>query len=75
MSDIISENIQDNNNQNLVEVEELWKDIPNHESLYEISNHARIRNKKTGKILKNFVTVGKYQNKKQYTIRKLMGEV
>ena len=31
---------------------EEWKDIPGYEGLYEVSNLGRIRNKKTGRILK-----------------------
>ena len=36
---------------------EYWLDIPNYEG-YQVSNHGRVRNKKTGKILKPYLTRG-----------------
>ena len=32
-------------------MEEIWKDIPNYEGLYQVSNLGNVRNKKTKKHL------------------------
>ena len=34
---------------------ELWKDIPNYEGYYQVSNQGRVKNSKTNYILKNWV--------------------
>ena len=40
---------------------EVWKDIPNYEGLYQVSNLGNVRNKKTKKYLyKNFNNVNNY---------------
>lgn len=36
-------------------MEEVWRDIKGFEGKYEVSNYGRVRNKKTGKILKPFI--------------------
>lgn len=36
----------------LIIVMEIWKDIEGYEDLYEVSDEGRVRNKKTGRILK-----------------------
>lgn len=49
---------------------EIWKPIRNYEGLYEISNIGRVRNVKTGRILKfkmneGYYRVGLFKNNKQ----------
>lgn len=61
-------------------MKEIWKDIPNYESLYQASNLGKIRNKKTNKILKQnnhesgYLRIGLFKNGKEikYYIQVLM---
>ena len=58
-----------------------WKDIKGYESLYQVSNNGKVRNKKTGKILKAGISGGYYmvalsKNNRahSYTVHKLVME-
>lgn len=37
---------------------EIWRDIKDYEGLYQVSNLGRVRNTKTGKVLKPFIASG-----------------
>ena len=39
---------------------EKWQDIKGYESLYQVSNNGKVRNKQTGKILKAGISGGYY---------------
>ncbi len=41
-------------------MEEVWKDIPDYEGFYEVSNYCRIRNKKSGRIRQPYLTSNYY---------------
>lgn len=67
-------------------MQEIWKDIPNYEGLYQISNKGRVKNTKTNKILSTYlssykndnhtkyykVDLSKNKKKKKYYIHRLM---
>ncbi len=60
---------------------EIWKPVRNYESLYEISNIGRVRNVKTGRILKykideGYYRVGLFKNNRQilYLVHRLVAE-
>lgn len=62
-------------------MEEIWKEIPNFEGLYEASNLGRIRSFKTKKIKKQRYTVKKYlqvnlykKEEKTYRVHRLIAE-
>lgn len=62
-------------------MEEIWKDIPNYEGLYQVSNLGRIRNAKTKKIKNQRNTYKKYlqvdlfnKNQKTYRVHRLVAE-
>jgi len=42
------------------ETEVVWKDIPNYEGSYQISNDGRVLNIKTNRLLKGFPKTGGY---------------
>jgi hypothetical protein len=45
----------------LIFMEEIWKDIQGYEGLYQVSNQARIRGLKSGKIKKQRIDIGYYR--------------
>lgn len=66
-------------------IEEVWKDVVGYESKFEISNFARFKNKKTGRILKQCTSKngykvvstrpnGKYGKYKLFRIHRVVAE-
>ena len=60
---------------------EKWEDIKGYESLYQVSNNGKVRNKQTGKILKAGISGGYYMvalsknnQAHSYTVHKLVME-
>ena len=53
-------------------MQEIWKDIPNYEGLYQISNKGRVKNTKTNKILSTYLSSYKNDNHTKYYIHRLM---
>lgn len=47
-------------------MKEIWKDIPDYENLYQISNTGKVKSKKTNKILSTYLSSYKKDNHTKY---------